>query len=121
MREGLDHSPRGVTQQLSIGIQSDDEMNSLELRTIACVEKRVQLGRGFADKKLIELLKLAAFALPADPPLLALAPFAAAMEKKEVPGSVAAIQLFDSASRDIDILSVLRHALPRCVRKIRQE
>src|SRR3954462_13327053 len=118
MREGLDHSPRGVTQQLSIGIQSDDETNSLELRTIACMEKCVQLGRGFADKKLIELLKLPALALPANPALLALAPFAAAMEKKELVGSMPAIQLFDSACRDIDILSVLRHALPRCVRKI---
>src|SRR5439155_22362825 len=74
-----------------------------------------------ADKKSIEFLKLAALALPADPALLALAPGAAAMEKKEVPRSVSAIQFLDTACHDVDILCVLRHALPRCVRKICQE
>src|SRR4029077_20065528 len=121
MREGFNHPPGGVTQQLGIGIHSDDEANALELRTIARMKKSFQLGRGFADKKLIELLKLAAFALPTDPALLALAPHAAAMKKKEVPRSVSAIQFLDTAGHDVDIFCVLRHALPRCVRKIRQE
>src|SRR5258705_9667409 len=121
MRESFDHPPGGVTQQLAIGIQSDDEANAPELRTIARMEKSFQLWRGFADKKLIELLKLAALALPADPALLALAPHAAAMKKKEVPRSVSAIQFLDAACHDVDILCVLRHALPRSVRKICQE
>src|SRR5262249_14203607 len=118
MRESFDHSPGGVAQQLGIGIQGDDKANALELRTIAGMQKSFQFGRGFADKKLIELLKLAAFALPADPALLALAPHAAAMEKKEVPRSVPAIQFLYAAGHDVDILGVLWHALPRCVRKI---
>src|SRR5882672_11541497 len=85
------------------------------------MEKSFQLWCGFADKELIELLKLAALALPADPALLALAPHAASMKKKEVPPSVSAIQFLDTACNDVDILCVLRHALPRCVRKICQE
>jgi hypothetical protein len=118
MRESFDHPPGGITQQLGIGIQSDDEANALEVRTIARTEKSFQLWRGFADKKLIELLKLAALALPTDPPLLALAPLAASMKKKEVTRSMSAIQFLDTACRDVDILCVLRHVLPRCVRKI---
>src|SRR6476646_5593639 len=118
MRDGFNHPPSGVAQQLRIGIQSDDKPNALELRMIARMEKSFQLWRGFADKKLIELLKLAALALPADPALLALAPHAAAMEKKEVPRSVSAIQFRDTACHDVDILCVLRHVLPRCIRKI---
>src|SRR5438105_7255551 len=121
MRESLDHPPGGVAQQLGIGIQSDDKANALELRAIARTEKSFQLRRGFADEKSIELLQLAALALPADPALLALAPHAAAMKKKEVPRSVSAIQFLDTACHDVDILCVLRHALPRCVRKICQE
>src|SRR2546430_3672205 len=121
MREGFNHPPGGVAQQLGIGIQSDDETNARELRMIARVEKSFQLGLGFAYKKLIELLKLAALALPADPALLALAPHAGSMKKKEVLRSMSAIQFFDTACHDIDILCVLRHALPRCVRKICQE
>src|SRR5437867_12729296 len=121
MREGFNHPPGGVAQQLGIGIQSDDEANVLELRTIARMEKSFQLGRGLRDKKLIELLKLAALALPADPALLALAPHATAMEKKEVPRSVSAIQFLDTACHDVDIFCVLRHALSRCIRKICQE
>src|SRR6266511_2681274 len=121
MREGFNHPPSGVAQQLSIGIESDDEANTLELRTIARMEKSFQLWRGFADKILIELLKLAALALPTDPALLALAPHAVSMKKKEVPLSVSAIQFLNAASHDVDILCVLRHALPRCVRKICQE
>src|SRR5580765_4975236 len=121
MREGFNHPPGGVAQQLGIGIQSDHETNALELRTIARVKKSFQLGRGFADKKLIELLKLAALALPTDPALLALAPSTVSMKKKEMPLSVSAIQFLDTACHDVDILCVLRHALPRCVRKICQE
>src|SRR6266446_7704562 len=111
MREGFNHPPSGVAQQLGIGIQSDDETNALELRTIARIQKSFQLGRGFADKKLIELLKLAALALPADPALLALAPHAAAMKKKEVPRSVSAIQFLYASCDDVDMLRVLRHFL----------
>src|SRR6476620_7145217 len=118
MRESFDHPPRGVTEQLGIGIQSDDEANALQLRTIARTEKSFQLCRGCADQKLIELLKLASLALPTDPALLALAPLAASMKKKEVPRSVSAIQFLDTACHDVDILCVLRHVLPRCVRKI---
>ncbi|KAG0506208.1 MAG: hypothetical protein Udaeo_04180 [Candidatus Udaeobacter sp.] len=121
MREGFDHSPGSVTKQLGIGIERDDETNALELRTITRMEKSFQLWGGFAGKKLIELLKLPALALPADPALLALAPHAGSMKKKEVPLSVSAIQFLDTACHDVDILCVLRHALPRCVRKICQE
>src|SRR5678810_559325 len=96
MRKGFNHPPGGVAQQLGIGIQSDDKANALELRTIARMEKSFQLWRGFSDKKLIELLKLAALALPADPALLALAPHAAAMKKKEVSRAVSAIQFLDT-------------------------
>src|SRR4249919_197758 len=121
MREGFDHSSGGVAQQLGIGIERDDKTNALELRTIARMKKSFQLGRGFADKKLIELLNFAALAFPADPALLALAPHAGSMKKKEVPLSVSAIQFLDTACHDVDILCVLRHALSRCVRKICQE
>src|SRR6476646_11977110 len=121
MRESFDHPPGGIAQQLCIGIQSDDEANALELPTIASTEKSFQLWRRFAGKKLIELLKLAALALPPDPALLALAPLAASMKKKEVPRSVPAIQFLDTACHDVDILCVRRHALPRCVRKICQK
>src|SRR5206468_7019602 len=69
----------------------------------------------------VELLELAALALPADPALLALAPSAAAMKKKEAPRTVPAIQFLDPASDDVDILRVLGHVLPRCVGKIGQE
>src|SRR5205823_14871487 len=116
MRESFDHPPGGVAQQLGIGIQRDDKTNALELRTIARMEKSFQLWRGFVDKKLVELLKLAALPLPADPSLLALALHAAAMKEKEVPGSMSAIQLFDTARHDVDIFCVLRHALTRCIR-----
>src|SRR6266571_4169229 len=118
MREGFNHPPSGVAQQLCIGIQGDDKTNALELRTIARIEKSFQLGRGFADKKSIEVLKLAALALPADPALLALTPRPAAMEKKEAPRSVSAIQFLDAAGHNVDILWILRHAPPRCVGKI---
>src|SRR5437867_29436 len=121
MRESFDHPPGGVAQQLGIGIQSDDKTNALELRAIARTEKSFQLRPGFTDEKSIELLKLAALALPADPALLALAPHATAMEKKEVPRSVSAIQFLDAAGNDVDIFCVLRHTLPRGVRKICQE
>ena len=46
---------------------------------------------------------------------------ASAMKKKEAPRSVPAIQFLDPAGHDVDILCVLRHALPRCVSKIGQE
>src|SRR5690349_874030 len=118
MGESFDHPPGGVAQQLGIGIQGDDKANTLELRTIARMEKSFQFWRRFADKKLIELLKLAALALPADPALLALAPQAASMKKKEAPRSVSAIQFLDTACHDVDIFCVLRHALLRCIRKI---
>src|SRR5256886_369273 len=56
-----------------------------------------------------------------DPALLALAPRASAMKKKEAPRSVPAIQFLYSSSDDVYILCVLRHALSRRVRKIGQE
>ena len=43
------------------------------------------------------------------------------MKKKEAPGSVPAIQLFDPARHEVDKLCVLRHAFPRRVGKISQE
>src|SRR5262249_34771212 len=121
MREGFNHPPGGIAQKLCIGVQSDDETNALELRTIPSKEKSFQLWRLFADKKLIKLFKLAALALPADPALLALAPHAASMKKKEMPRSVSAIQFLDTACHNVDMLCVLRHPLLRCVRKICQE
>src|SRR6266576_4075970 len=121
MRQGLDHPPGGIAQQLGIGIQRDDKPNALELRAIARAEKSFQLGRGFAHEESIELLELAALALPADPALLALTPRASAMKKKEAPRSVPAIQFLDPAGHDVDILCILRHALPRCVSKIGQK
>src|SRR4030095_11903008 len=120
MRESFDHPPGGVAQQLGIGIKGDDEANPLELRTIANMEKSFEFWLGFADKKLIELLKLAALALPANPALLALAPDAASMKKKEAPRSMSAIQFLDTACHDVDIICVLRHVLLRCVGKICQ-
>src|SRR6266700_2803544 len=121
MRQGFDHPPGGIAQQLGIGIQRDDKPNALEPRAIARAEKSFQLGRRFAGEESIELLELAALALPADPALLTVAPCAPAMKKKEVHRSVPAIQFLDPASRDVDILLVFRHALPRCVSKIGQE
>src|SRR5262245_22205962 len=109
MRESFDHPPGGVAQQLGIGIQRDDEINALELRTIAGMEKSFQLGRAFADKKLVELLKLAALPFPADPALLALAPRATAMEEKEVSRLVSAIQFLDTACHDINVFCIFRH------------
>ena len=106
---------------MGIGIQGNDKPNALELCAITRAKKSFQFGRGFADEESIELLKLAALALPADPALLALAPRASAMKKKEAPRSVPAIQFLDPAGDDVDILCVLRHALPRCVSKIGQE
>ena len=103
MRESFDHPSSGVAQQLSIGVQSDDKPNALELRTIAGIEKSLQFGRGLAAEKSIELLELAALALPADPALLGLAPQAAAMEKKEVPRPVSAVQFLDASSHDVDV------------------
>src|SRR6266545_8406695 len=120
MRQRFDHPPGGIAQQLGIGIQRDDKSNALELRAIAHAEESFQLGRGFADEESIELLELAALAFPADPALLALAPRASAMKKKEAPRSVPAIQFLYSSSDDVDILCVLRHALPRRVSKIGQ-
>src|ERR1044071_9382020 len=121
MRESFDHSPSGVAQQLSIGVQSNDKPNALELRRIADMEKSFKVWRGFTAEKPIELFELAAFAFPANPALLAIAPQAGAMEKKEVTRTVSAIQFLDAASDDIDVLRVLRHVLLRCVRKIRQK
>src|SRR6266568_8014251 len=121
MRQGFDHPPGGIAQQLGIGIQRDDKPNALEPRAIARAEKSFQLGRGFADEESIELLELAALALPADPALLALTPRASAMKKKEAPRSVPAIQFLDPAGHDVDILCILRDALPRCVSKIGQD
>src|SRR5215471_13129361 len=121
MRKGFNHPSGGVAQQLGIGIQSDDEPNALELRAIAHTEKSFEFWRGFADNKSIEVLKLAALALPADPGLLALAPLAASMKKKEAARSVSAIQFLDTTRHDVDILCVLRHALLRRIGKIRQE
>src|SRR6516225_99479 len=121
MRQGFDHPPGGAAEQLCIGIQRDDKPNTLESSAIARAKKSFQLGRGFADEESIELFELAALALPADPALLALAPRASAMKKKEAPRSVPAIQLVDPAGDDVDILRVLRHALSRCVGKIGQE
>src|SRR5881397_2259158 len=121
MRQGFDHPPGGAAQQLCIGIERDDKPNPLESSAVARAEKSFQLRRGFADQESIELLELAALALPADPALLALAPRAPAMKEKEAAYSVAAIQFFDPAGDDVDVLRVLGHALPRCVGKIRQE
>src|SRR6266498_503129 len=121
MRQGFDHPPGGIAQQLGIGIQRDDKPNALELCALARAEKSFQLGRGFADEESIELLELAALALPADPALFALAPRASAMKKKEAPCSVPAIQFFDPAGHDVDIFCVLRHALSRRVGKIGHE
>ena len=121
MRQGFDHSPGGVAQQLRIGVQRDDKSNALELSPIARIEKSFQLGRGFADEESIELFQLATLALPADPALLALAPRAPAMKKKEAACSVPAIQFLDPAGDDVDVLRVLGHALPRCIGKIGQE
>src|SRR6266550_1598433 len=121
MRQGLDHPPGGIAQQLGIGIQRDDKPNALELRAIARAEKSFQLGRGFAHEESIELLELPALALPADPTLLALTPRAPTMKKKEAPRSVPAIQFLDPAGHNVDILLVLRHILPRCIGKIGQQ
>src|SRR5438046_9183718 len=117
MCESFDHPPGRVAQQLGIGIQGDDKANPLEPRTIARVEKSLQFGRGFADEKLIELLKLATLALPADPALLALAPHAVAMEKKEVPRSASAIQFVDTARPDGDVRSAPRWGVPARARQ----
>src|SRR5437773_8352109 len=95
MSQGLDQPSGGVAQQLGIGIQRDDKPNALELCAIARAEKSFQLGRRFADEESIELLELAALAFPADPALLALAPRATTVKKKEVPLSVPAIQFLD--------------------------
>ena len=43
------------------------------------------------------------------------------MKKKEAPLSMPAIQFFDPAGHNVDILLVLRHILPRCIGKIGQE
>src|SRR5205823_80178 len=121
MRQGFDQSPGGVAQQLGIGIQRDDKPNALELCAIARAEESFRPGRGFAEEESIELLELAALAFPADPALLALAPRASAMKKKEAPRSVPAIQFLDPSGHYVDILRVLRHALPRRVSEIGQE
>src|SRR6266567_8604070 len=117
MRQGFDQSPGGVTQQLGIGIQRNDKPNALELCAIARAEKSLKLGRGFANEESIELFELATLAFPADPPLLALAPRASAMKKKEASRSVPAIQFLDPSGHDVDILCIFRHALPRRVSK----
>ena len=93
----------------------------LELRAIARAEKTLQLGRGFADEKTIELLDLATFALPSDPALLALAPQTSAMEKEEAPRAMPLVQLLDPADRDVEILRILRHDLLGGIGKIAQE
>src|SRR4029453_101627 len=121
MRQGFDHCPGGIAQELGIGIQRDDKSNALELRAITHAEESFQLGRGFADEESVELLELAALAFPADPALLALTPRATAMKKKEVLCSVPAIQFPDPARHEVDRLCVLRHAFPRRVSKIGQE
>src|ERR671918_351595 len=121
MRQGFNHPPGSAAEQLRIGIQRDDKPDTLESIAIARTEKPFQLGRRFANEESIELLELAALALPADPALLALAPRTPAMKKKEAARSVAAIQFLYPASHYVDILLVLRHALPRCVGKIGQE
>src|SRR5436305_7019198 len=85
------------------------------------MEKSFYHSRGLVGKKLIELLELATFALPTDPALLAVAPHAVPMKKKEMVLSVSAIQFLDTACNDVDIFCVFRHALPGGVRKICQE
>src|ERR1041384_5143186 len=102
MRQGFNHPPGGAAQQLRIGIQRDYKPNTLESSAIAHAEKSVQLGRGFAHKKSIELFELAALALPAHPALLTVAPRPPAMKKKEAPRSVPAIQLLDPAGYAVD-------------------
>ena len=121
MREGFDHPPGGAAQQLCICIERDDKPNPPKSSAVAHTEKFFQLRRGFSDQESIELLELAALALPADPALLALTPRASTMKEKEAACSIAAIQFFDPAGDDVDVLRVLGHALPRCVGKIRQE
>jgi len=74
MRQGFNHPAGSAAEQLRIGIQRDDKPNSFELSPIAGIEKSFRLGCGFTAQESIEMLELAALALPADPALLTLAP-----------------------------------------------
>src|SRR6266700_2289997 len=121
MREGFDHPPGGAPQQLCICVERDDKPHTLKSSAVACTQESFQFRRGFSDQESIELLELAALALPADPALLALAPRASTMKEKEAPRSVPAIQFLYSPSDDVYILCVLRHARSRRVRKIGEE
>ena len=82
MRELADQAAHRIAGQLGVGIQRDDEAH-VARRCGGTAIRRDKVCACRASQQLVELVQLAALALPADPALLAGVPDAAAMQEHE--------------------------------------
>src|SRR5271169_4613454 len=88
MRDVVDQAARGTGGKLGIGVESDDVTDGQ--RKLAHAQNR---GVAVAAQKRVQILQLAALALPPDPALFAGGPFTSAMKQQESPARVARVQV----------------------------
>src|SRR5262245_11815478 len=122
MRQGPDEPRGGTARQLGIGVERDHEAD-LGWHLARLDQER---GVGRAAQQAIELVQLAALALPAHPAPLAVAPETPAVEEIEARLAVArrampAVELGDAGARRLQQGLVLRRVLRGGVGPVRDE
>ena len=120
--ERADQSRRGAAGQLGVGVERDHEADRRRHLEVLDHERRV----GRAAEQAIELVQLAALALPAHPATLALAPETPAVEQIEAGltvagGAVAPVELGDAGARRGQQGLVVGGVLLRAVRPVGQQ
>ena len=122
VRQGADEPRRGAARKLGIGVQRDHEAN--RRRDVGRLDDERGVGR--AAQEAIELVQLAALALPAHPARLALAPEASAVEQMEARfasagWAVPPVQLVDARARGREQGLVVGRVLRGGIRPVRQQ
>ena len=116
MRDDADELARGIARQPGIRVEREAVPYLGQDRQVANLhgERRV---RG-APEELVELLDLAALALPAHPPALALVPLAQAMEEEEPIVAVALVERLDAGARGLEDRCIGRDGLRVRIAKV---
>ncbi|MCE9572902.1 MAG: hypothetical protein K8W52_07075 [Deltaproteobacteria bacterium] len=97
VRERADQPVRGAHRELRVAVEGDHEPDRGEARRIADVARVA--GLGVPAQEAVELLELAALALPAHEPLLARVPARAAVQQVERPDAILAVVAVECLER----------------------
>ena len=122
MRDDADEGARRLARQAGVGVQGDAVAHAGQQIQLSHHEVEARVGR--AAQQAIELLELAAFALPAHERPLARIPQARAVQEEEPPAGdrrMTGVELFDPRRRRRDDRRVARHLRLRSIGEVAQD